>query len=511
MDIKNQQDISVNNKRIAKNALFLYLRMFLMMGVTLFTSRVILQTLGVEDFGIYNVVAGIVVLFAFINNAMAIASQRFLSFALGKKDDQEVKRVFSMSLTSHIAIAGLILFLAETIGLWVLWKMNFPENRLTAVGLTYHFAVFTCVANILRVPYNAAIIAYERMSFYAWISIFEVIFKLAIVFLLVKYYGDKLILYSFLLFVVTVIINVAYKVYANRKFTTSKYQFYWDKSLFKQFISFSGWSLTGSLANVGAQQGLNMIINVFCGVVVNAAVGISNQVMGAVGQFLSNFQTAFNPQLVKSYATGDKEYFMSLIFKSSKFSYYLMFIISLPAIVNCDFLLKMWLGDVPAYSVAFSQLMLVFLLFDAISGPLWISVQATGKIKSYQLLMSFLILLNLPVAYFLLRYGYSPVYVFIVRVVINIITLIARMLYLRPLIQLSIRKYIVQVLVPIFFVTIISLPLPLWVYSNLETGWTNLLIVSLLSILVTSVLIYTMGLNRGEKQWIKTIIKEKTI
>ena len=500
-----------NNKRIAKNALFLYLRMFLMMGVTLFTSRVILQTLGVEDFGIYNVVAGIVVLFAFINNAMAIASQRFLSFALGKKDEQEVKRVFSMSLTSHIAIAGIVLLFAETVGIWVLWKMNFPENRMAAVGWAYHFAVLTCVANIVRVPYNAAIIAYERMSFYAWISIVEVILKLAIVYLLVVYHGDKLIFYSFLLFVVTLVINVAYKFYSNRQFTTSKYHFFWDKSLFKQFISFSGWSLTGSLANVGAQQGLNMIINVFCGVVVNAAVGVSNQVMGAVGLFLSNFQTAFNPQLVKSYATGEKDYFMSLIFKSSKFSYYLMFILSLPAIVNCEFLLSIWLGEVPTYSVEFSQLMIVFLLFDAISGPLWISVQATGKIKNYQLLMSLLILLNLPIAYALLKVGYSPVYVFIARVIINIVILSARIIYLRPFIQLSIRKYTVQVLVPILFVTILSLPLPLWVYRNLEFGWTNLITVTILSVLVSSFMIYTIGLSSGEKKWLKKMIREKNI
>ena len=498
-----------NNKRIAKNALFLYLRMFLMMGVTLFTSRVILQTLGVEDFGIYNVVAGIVVLFAFINNAMAIASQRFLSFALGKKDDQEVKRVFSMSLTSHIAIAGLVLLLAETLGLWVLWKMNFPENRLYAVGWAYHFAVFTCVANVIRVPYNAAIIAYERMSFYAWVSIIEVVAKLAIVYLLVVYSGDKLIFYSFLLFVVTVVINIVYKLYSNRQFATSKYQFFWDKALFKQFISFSGWSLTGSLANVGAQQGLNMIINIFCGVVVNAAVGISNQVMGAVGQFLSNFQTAFNPQLVKSYATGDKEYFMNLIFKSSKFSYYLMFVLSLPAVANCAFLLESWLGTVPEYAVEFSQLMIVFLLFDAISGPLWISVQATGKIKNYQLLMSFLILLNVPIAYMLLFMGYSPVYVFIGRVAINFITLLVRVLYLRPLIQLPARKYVVQVFVPIALVTMISLPLPLWMHYTMQNTWSNFLLNSVVCLFVSSVSIFVLGLSKGEKQMAYNMVIKK--
>lgn len=485
--------------------------MFLMMGVTLYTSRVILQTLGVEDFGIYNVVAGIVVLFSFLNNAMAIASQRFLSFALGKEDNQEVKRVFGMSLTSHIAIALIVLLVAETIGLWTLWQMNFPEARLSAVGWTYQFAILTCIVQIIRVPYNASIIAYERMSFYAWISIVEVFLKLAIVFLLVAYDGDKLVFYSFLLFAVTVLVNLIYKIYCNRQFSTSKYQFFWDKELFKQFISFSGWSLAGSLANVGAQQGLNMILNLFCGVLVNAAVGISNQVMGAVSQFLGNFQTAFNPQLVKSYATGDKEYFMNLIFKSSKFSYYLMLIISLPAIINCRFFLEVWLGTVPEYATEFSQLMIIFLLFDAISGPLWISVQATGKIKNYQLLMAFLILLNLPVTYIILKMGYSPVYVFAGRVIINIITYLVRIIYLRPLIGLPIRKYLVQVFAPVATVTLISIPVSIGVNHLLSGNWINIIIASFACVLITTLSIYILGLSKGEKEMLNNLVLKKVL
>ncbi len=500
-----------NNKRIAKNTLFLYIRMFLMMGVTLYTSRVILQTLGVEDFGIYNVVAGIVVLFSFLNNAMAIASQRFLSFALGKEDDKEVKRVFGMSLTSHIAIAFIVLLIAETIGLWTLWQMNFPEARLSAVGWTYQFAILTCIVQIVRVPYNASIIAYERMSFYAWISIIEVILKLAIVFMLVAYDGDKLIFYSFLLFCVTLLVNLIYKIYCNRQFSTSKYQFFWDKELFKQFISFSGWSLAGSLANVGAQQGLNMILNLFCGVLVNAAVGISNQVMGAVSQFLGNFQTAFNPQLVKSYATGDKDYFMNLIFKSSKFSYYLILIISLPAIINCQFFLHVWLGTVPEYATEFSQLMIIFLLFDAISGPLWISVQATGKIKNYQLLMAFLILLNLPVTYIILKMGFSPVYVFIGRVIINIITYIVRVVYLRPLIGLPVRKYMIHVFTPVATVTLISIPASIGINHLFPESWINVIIVSLACVSITTLSIYTIGLSKGEKAMITNLVLKKVL
>ena len=483
--------------------------MFLMMAVTLYTSRVILQTLGIEDFGIYNVVAGIVVLFAFLNNAMAISSQRFLSFALGKEDEKEVQRVFSMSLTSHIGIALVVLIIAETVGLWVLGKMNFPPDRIHAVGWAYQFAILTCLANIVRVPYNACIIAYERMSFYAWISVAEVLLKLVIVFLLLVYNGDKLIFYSFLLFAITLIVNAFYKFYCNRSFVSSHYHFFWDARIFKNFISFSGWSLAGSLANVGAQQGLNMILNIFCGVFVNAAAGISNQVMGAVGQFLGNFQTAFNPQLVKSYATGDKDYFMKLIFKSSKFSYYLMFLISLPILINCDFFLQVWLGEIPQYATEFSQLMIVFLLFDAISGPLWISVQATGNIRNYQILMAILILLNLPIAYVVLVLGYSPVYVFVGRVFINLITLVARIIYLRPLIDLPARKYLSQVVLVIIGVTLLAVPLPLWFNLHITSDWGNVIGISLLSILTTLLSIYIIGLTSGERKMINQLVLTK--
>lgn len=502
---------SENNKRIAQNAFFLYLRMFLSMGVSLFTARVILQALGVEDFGIYNVVAGIVVLFSFINGAMAIASQRFLSFAIGEGTQDKVGKVFSMSLTSHFFMAIIVLALAETIGLWIVGGMNFPIGRYDAAAWAYHFAVFTCIINVVRVPYNAAIIAYEKMSFYAWISIVEVFAKLGIAYSLMIYSGDKLIFYSFLLFLVTMLVNLIYKWYCNHLFSATKYHFFWDKSMFRQFVSFSGWSLAGSLANVGAQQGLTMILNLFCGVLVNAASGIAGQVTGAVGVFLSNFQTAFNPQLVKSYASGDCEYFMNLIFKSSKFSYYLLFIISLPVLINCSFFIDVWLGNVPQYAVEFTQLMVIFLLFDAISGPLWVSVQATGKIKNYQLLMSFLILLNLPVSYLLLKYGCSPIYVFVGRVVINIVTLFARIVYLRPLIQLPARKFVIQVLFPILIVTAISAPLPIWLNGVWDISWHSVIIISLVAVLLSSVVIYIVGLTAGERIIVNKLVKNKLV
>lgn len=304
-------DINIsNNKRIAKNTMMLYIRMLLSMIVSLYTSRVVLNILGVEDYGIYNVVGGVVVLFSFLNNAMASATQRFLNFELGRGDVLEVKRIFSISMTSYICIALLVLFLSETVGLWFFnTQLNIPSSRIDAASWVYQMSIFTFCFSILRIPYNASVIAYERMSFFAYISIIEVLMKLLIVYLLVLGSIDKLILYAILIFVVTVLVNAIYQFYCKHMFEICTYSFFWDKILFKKIIGFSGWSLFGSLANMSAQQGVNFLLNIFYGVTVNAAVGIANQVSSAIYAFISNFQTAFNPQLIKSYASGEKEYF----------------------------------------------------------------------------------------------------------------------------------------------------------------------------------------------------------
>lgn len=499
---------SESNRRIAKNTIFLYLRMFIMMAVTLYTSRVILITLGVEDFGIYNVVAGVVVLFSFLNNAMTIASQRFLSFALGRNDEQEVSRVFSMSLTSHIVICFIVLFIAETIGLWVLSQMNFPNERMNAIQWTYQLALLTCIVQIIRVPYYASIIAYERMSFFAWVSIVEAFLKLAIVFLLMYYSGDKLIYYSFLLLLVTSVINVVYTCYCNRFFKSTHYFFFWDKNMFKKYLSFSGWSLAGSLASVGSQQGLNMILNVFCGVFVNAAVGVSNQVFAAVAQFLGNFQTAFNPQLVKSYSSGNKEYFIDLVFRTSKFSYFLVLLIAYPIILNCDYILNIWLEEVPPYAVEFTQIMIFSLLFESISGPLWISVQATGKIKDYQLIISLIFFLNLPVSAVVLYLGVSPIYVFVIKALFYCLALVFRVFYLHKLIHFSMTKFVKVVLFRILFVTLCVIPLPLYLSRELATSLLSVSFMIFVCIMTTLIGIYFLGITYEEKQFVKDIGKK---
>ncbi|HJG18326.1 lipopolysaccharide biosynthesis protein [Odoribacter splanchnicus] len=500
---------SENTRRIAKNTVMLYIRMLLIMAVTLYTSRVVLNVLGVEDFGIYNVVGGIVVMFSFLNGAMATSTQRFLSFSLGKNDQEQVARVFSMSMTTHISIALIVLLLAETFGLWIFYRyLNIPPERMGAAQWVYQLSVLTFCISIIRVPYNAGIIAYERMSFYAYISIVEVCLKLGMVILLQYLGSDKLILYALLMALTTGIVTFIYKLYCCKTFSVCRYHYFWDKHLYKELISFSGWSLFGSAANVGVQQGINILLNVFFGVVTNAALGIANQVSSAVSQLVGNFQTAFNPALVKSYASGDYSYFVRLIFQTSRFSYFLLFIIALPLYLCMPFVLKVWLDIVPEYTVVFCRWMLVFVLIDAVSAPLWISVQAIGKIRSYQLLMSALIFLNIPLSWLLLRLGKDAEWVMQVRVGINLLTFICRIIYLQKRKVISSYLYLREVISPVVLVSVLSVPLPLWIGCN-YSGLKGFLLLSGVSVILSGVAIWFLGLRKSERDFIWTSFRNK--
>ena len=360
-----------DTKRIAKNTIFLYVRMIITMLITLYTSRVILNVLGVEDYGVYNIIAGIVVLLAFLQTAMTNASQRYITYELGKGELESVKKVFSMSMTTHITISLLIFFLAETIGLWFInTQLNIPANRMLAANWVYQFSILTFIVNLIRIPYNASIIAYENMSFYAYISIIESILKLLIVYVLCISPSDKLILYAILLCGVAIICTFIYKIYCCKKFLTCNYTYFWDKKLYWQLMRFSGWTMLGGISNVSAQQGGNILLNMYNGVVSNAAFGIANQVSYAVYAFSSNFQIAFNPQITKLHAVGDSLHLNNLVNKASLFSYYLMLLFAVPFMINTEIILKLWLKNVPEYTVGFCQLMVVYQLIDAFQAPL---------------------------------------------------------------------------------------------------------------------------------------------
>ncbi len=483
----------------------LYIRMLMIMVVNLYTSRVILQALGVEDFGLYNVVGGVVVLFTFINNAMVTSTQRFLNFEIGKNDYEEARNVFSTSLNIHFIIAVIFLVLAETIGLWFLnTYLQIPDGREIAANWVYQFSILVSILNIIRSPYNAAIIAHEHMSFYAYVSIIEVVLKLAIVYM-VYLFADRLIAYAFLMMIVTLIILGAYYIFCKKKYSICKYKFEYNKKRYLELASFSGWSLFGSMANMGASQGVNIILNMFFGVTVNAAMGIANQVNAAVYQFVSSFQTAFNPQIIKSYAAGDRTYFISLIMNTSRYSFLLLFLLALPIYICCPEILSIWLGTVPEYAVEFCRLMLVFSLIDAVQGPLWVSAQATGKIRNYQIIMSTLILLNLPVSYLLLRLFHIPELAILTKVIINIFSAIARILYLKHLYGFPIMRYLKEVITRGVLVVLLSFPIPLYIYY-ISSNWQQLILTTFVSVIISILIIYLVGLKSNEKRFVLGII-----
>lgn len=483
------------------------------MVVSLYTSRVVLNTLGIEDYGIYNLVGGIVVLFSFINSAMASATQRFLNFEMAKKSEEAVRKVFSISMNAHILIAGIIIVLAETIGLWFLNnKLNIPVNRHYAANVVYQFSIFTFTFNILKVPYNASVIAYEKMSFYAWISIIEVILKLAVVFLLVLFLFDKLILYAILIFAVSILIFFTYRFYCRRMFTSCHYKFIHDRVLFKELLSFSGWSMFGNMALVGSNQGISMILNIFLGVTINAAMGIAAQVNAAVYSFVSNFQVAFKPQIVKTYATGDFLKHEKLIMQTSRLSYYLLFVLVLPVLFNTEEILIIWLKTLPEYAVEFTQIIIGISLIEALAGPFASSTSASGKIRNYQIIISFLLLLNLPLAYFLLLKGYSPINVIIGKAIITFLVFTVRIGFVYNRLDFSLLPYIKELIGKVFGVSIIAFAVLFFVKENifsLHTQIMDLIFFSSISVILSCLLIYGLGVSKSERRSINEFLKSK--
>ncbi len=479
----------------------LYLRMAVAMGISFWASRLLLEYLGVEDFGIYNIVGGVVVLFTFLNNALSGATQRFLNFELGKKNFERLNRVFNTSLVIHIFIGLLIALLSETIGLWFLnTQMSVPAARLEAANWVFQISVAGTFVSIIRVPFNALIVAHERMDFFAVVGISECLAKLLIVFLLSVGGCDRLIFYALLMFLVIAGTSWVFKIYCSRNFPeTIKFSFPRERQMFKEILSFSGWNLISGIAIMSAGQGGNMLLNIFYGVVVNAAMGITNQVNSAVYQFVSNFQTAFNPQIVKSYAENDRSYFIRLIFGASKMSYFLMFLLAVPVFLNIDFLLGVWLTNVPAHTENFVRLMLIFLMIDAINGPLWVLIGATGDIKVYAICVSSLNLLNLPCAYFALKLGAAPEAVLGIRIVVNFAMMVSRLIILRKKVALPVRKFIAKVCVPAGVVSLLCVPVPAMIVFYCGQGWQTFFTTSILWLFFCVPAIWFLGFGNEER------------
>ena len=437
--------------------------MLFSMGVSLYTSRVVLATLGVEDYGIYSVVGGVVLILSVLNISMSGAASRFLTFALGKNDMEAFQQTFSAALTIHILIAIFIFVLAETAGLWFLEnKLVIAPERMNAARFVYHLSILTAIATILQAPYNATIIAYERMNIYAFIEILNTCLKLGIVFLLINSNFDKLIFYAALMFVVSCLIAGTYRLYCIKKFKECRYQFEWNKKVIYPMLTFSGWDLLGNGAVIGATQGINIILNLFFGTFINAAYGISTQVNTAVVSFVRNFQMAVNPQIVKLYAAGNITELNSLIFQNAKFSFSLMWLLFLPISLHLETILQIWLIDVPEYAALFCLLVLIQSLISCIQRPFVTTIHATGRMKVFQLSTGTVLLLVLPVSYFFLKAGGAPHIPFLVHIGASALQLFIKLHLLKRWINLSLIGLFKKVFIPIILVVACSLPASLF-------------------------------------------------
>jgi len=434
------------DKKIAKNTLMLYFRMFLMMLISLYTGRIVLEVLGVEDYGIYNVVGGFVAMFSMISGAMVGASQRFISFELGKKENRNVHNVFCSVVTIHLILALIILVVGETVGVWAVNNyLNFSPERYAAANWIFQFSLFTFMFNIISIPYNAAIVAYEKMSAFAYISILEAVLKLLIVYLLLVSPIDKLIAYGFLMFCVAVAIRFVYTIYCSRHFSDCRYQLLLDRSLVRTMMSYTGWNFLGSWAGAFRGQGVNMVLNNFFGAAANAAQGVSHHALGSITGLVSNFNMAMNPQIIKRYAGGEKESMFKLLFSGSRLSFVMLLVVSTPIVVEAPFVLQLWLKEVPEFAIQFLRITIYVSLMDALSRNLVTAMQASGIVRNSNIAVFCVSALAIPLAYLLFTIGFPPYYAAVAQLIVSFGALWARGLILKQIIDFPFGSFLFSV------------------------------------------------------------------
>ena len=502
--IVGEQTQTDNTKRIAKNTLLLYMRMLFTMAVSLYTSRVVLQVLGVSDFGVYNVVGGVVGMFSILSGSLSSAICRFITFELGKGNGEKLKAIFSTAINIQALLAFSIFCLAEIGGLWFLHaKMNIEPDRLWAATWVLHCSILTFMVNLISVPYNALMIAHEHMKAFAYISILDAVLKLVVVFLLQLASWDKMVVYACLLLVVAIVIRLIYSIYCKRHFEACVYRWQFDKPLLQKMLGFAGWNFIGASSGVLKDQGVNIAINLFCGTAVNAARAISVQVNNAINSFVTNFMTALNPQITKSYAKGDYDYMMKLVQQGARLSFYLLLVLSLPVIINAEGILALWLTVVPDHTVLFVRLILVLAMCESLSGTLITAMLATGKIRNYQLAVGGLQMLNFPISYLLLRMHLFPESTLIVAILISLICLCTRLLFLRSMINLRVMDYMKKVLGNVLLVASISVILPVACFWNMSPGPLRFFTVCSVSLCSTLSVIYWIGCTPKERVFLQ--------
>lgn len=492
---------SNNNKRIAKNTILLYVRMLFLMLISLYTSRVILSSLGVEDYGIYNVVGGIVAMFTMISGSLAAAISRFITFEIGKGDIETLKNVFSSSVTIQIFLSLIFIAVAETLGLWFLnTQMVIPEARMIATNWVYQFSILSFAINLISVPYNAAIIAHEKMEAFAVIAILEALFKLVLAWTIAIAPFDRLIFYALFLAAISLIVRIIYGIYCERKFVECKYKFIYDHSLLKQMFSFAGWNLIGATSAVCRDHGGNIILNLFFGPAVNAARGIAIQVNTAVQGFVQNFQMALNPQITKNYASGNLEYMSTLVFQGARLSYYILLFLALPIFASTDYILTLWLGEFPEHTISFLRLILIFTLIESLSGPLLTTMYATGKVRDYQIIVGGIQMLNLPFAYIALKFGFPPESVFVIAILVAVACLFSRLIMLQRMVGLSVSDYFKKVFANVIIVTIAAAGIPLSISIFIDSTFLGFLLLSSICVVATLLSELYIGCDQSERQ-----------
>ncbi len=491
---------------IVSNAIYLYIRMILVLVVNLYVTRIVLKNLGVEDFGIYNIVGSVVIFFSFFRGALTNATSRYLTFELGRNNRQGLQEVYSMAINCHFILSAILFLVLEIIGIWILnVQLNIPEDRMFAANILFQFSVLTFCISVIQTPFQSNIIAHERMNFYAALSIIEVAFKLGIAYYLVNTSFDKLVVYGGLLCLSAVVVVGCYVQYCKRKILDTKYIKYWDTKYVKEFASYSGWSLLVNSADVCTQQSISIFFNLFVGLVANAALGIANQINSGLLSFSSSIAQAYQPQVVKSYAAGDMNYFYKLIFAASKISFIMMFFIAVPVVVNIDYILTMWLGEYPPMASTFVKIIMIYYIFDTFQTPLIHALYATGKIRTHQIMISCIKFLVIPLMYLELKYYGSANYALAIWATGNIIGAIVRTIYMRRLIKLDIRKYTIDVVLKLALIATVILVTTSYVSSLFDNGFISLIVSLTYSVILTALLALSFLFNKSEQLYLSAI------
>lgn len=478
--------------------------------VNLYTVRLLWRVLGIDNYGIYNLVGGIVMMFAFLNSAMVASSQRFISFELGRGDKERLQKTFSISVTVHSLLAIVVLFLAETIGLWFLnVKLNIPTDRMVAANWVYQCSIIAFLLNVVSVPYNACIVAHEHMKIYGYFGILDVFLKLIIVLIISVLPFDKLISYAIMILIVSAVMRFIYGLYCSNHFEECHFKSFKDKTLMKDMFSFAGWSFLGNMGFSVRDQGLNIIVNMFFNVSVNAAKGIANQVSHVINGFASNFTMSINPQITKRYAIGDVKSMMNLVFNGCKYSILLMSFVVIPLIISADNVLHLWLGDVAPFTVGFLQLTLVLSWIECMVSPITTSLQATGNIKKFQILISIIMVANLPLGYVGLKLYLDPYVVMYICFLTSIIALVTRLILVHEIIRFSYREFLVKVYARTIPCVLISGLLLYFIYNKLPYNLIGLIGFGVSSVAVISILTFVIALTNNERSAVTKLVRHR--